>query len=141
MGSYQDIARRLRPLIEKAAESLQDEDALEAVELYPAWSGEGVHYVAGQRVRDEGILYSVLQDHDSQAGWKPADAPSLFARVLIPDPDVIPDWVQPDSTNPYMRGDKVRHNSKVWESLIDNNVWEPGAIGTESLWREVTGNE
>lgn len=28
-------------------------------------------------------------------------------------------------------------NGKTWESLADNNVWEPGVIGTESLWKEV----
>ena len=33
--------------------------------------------------------------------------------------------------------DKVMHNGKKWESLVDNNVWEPGATGTESLWKEV----
>lgn len=65
-----------------------------------------------------------------------ADAVSLWARVLIPDPHDIPEWVQPSSTNPYMKGDKVWHVGKVWESLIDGNVWEPGAVGTESLWGE-----
>jgi hypothetical protein len=32
-----------------------------------------------------------------------------------------------------MKGDKVRHNNKVWISIIDNNVWEPGVYG----WEEV----
>ena len=51
----------------------------------------------------------------------------------------MPEWEQPDSTNPYMKGDKVTHNGKTWVSLIDNNVWEPGATGTAALWQEVTG--
>ena len=85
-------------------------------------------------MRDEGVLYTVLQAHDSQPTWKPADAPSLFAVVLIPDPEVIPEWVQPDSTNPYHKGDKVKHNGKTWESAIDGNVWEPGVYG----WNEIT---
>ena len=134
---YIALARKLRPLIEKAAQSLADADALEAVELYPRWSGEGVEYEAGKRVRHEGTLYTILQNHVSQPQWTPDAAPSLFARVLIPEPDVIPDWTQPDSTNPYKRGDRVRHRGAVWESLIDGNVWEPGAIGTETLWAEV----
>ena len=54
--------------------------------------------------------------------------------MLIPDPEVIPEWVQPDSTNPYMAGDKVMHNGKTWVSDIDGNVWEPGVYG----WSEVT---
>ena len=75
----------------------------------------------------------MLQPHTSQADWLPENTPSLYARVLIPDPTVIPEWEQPDSTNPYMKGDKVTHNGKTWESMIDNNVWEPGIYG----WIEV----
>ena len=37
----------------------------------------------------------------------------------------------------WKKGDKVTHKGKTWESLIDNNVWEPGVVGTESLWKEV----
>lgn len=131
-------ARELRALIEKAVQSLDDKDALECVCLYEKWSGNGVAYAKGQRVQDDGVLYTVLQAHTSQAGWKPTAAPSLFAKVLIPEPSVVPEWEQPGSTNPYMKGDKVKHNGKVWVSLVDNNVWEPGVTGTAALWQEVT---
>ena len=130
-------ARELRKILEKAmtdAQSLTDAEAITATCLHPKWSGDGVQYTAGQRVQDDGILYTVLQDHTSQSDWKPADAPSLFAKVLIPDPTVIPEWEQPDSTNPYAKGDKVAHNGKTWVSDIDGNVWEPGVYG----WTEVT---
>lgn len=129
-----ELAIKLRPLIEKAAESLDDTDALEAVNLYPEWSGDSIPYVLGYRVRFNGLLYKVLQAHTSQPGWTPIAAPSLFAKVLIPDPTVIPEWEQPDSTNPYMKGDKVTYNGQVWESTIDNNVWAPG---TGNLWKLV----
>lgn len=133
MSNYVEMARRLRPMIEKAAQGLDDADALNAVELYPAWHGDGVPYEQGVRLRHDGVLYTVLQAHTSQPQWTPQDAPSLFARVLIPDPEVIPEWVQPDSTNPYMAGDRVTHNGKTWESQVDNNVWEPGVYG----WAEI----
>ena len=129
-----ELAIKLRPLIEKAAESLDDTDALEAVNLYPEWSGDSIPYVLGYRVRFNGLLYKVLQAHTSQPDWTPIAAPSLFAKVLIPDPTVIPEWEQPDSTNPYMKGDKVTYNGQVWESTIDNNVWVPG---TGNLWKLV----
>lgn len=124
-----ELAMKLRPYIEKAALSLNDEDALEAKELYPQWSGDGIEYSPEMRVRYEGILYKVLQTHTSQTAWTPAAAPSLFAKVLIPDPQVIPEWEQPDSTNPYMKGDKVSYNGHTYESAIDNNVWAPGVYG------------
>lgn len=130
--SYIEEAYKLRLLIEKAVQFLNDIDALNAVTLYPQWS-IGVFYDIGARVKYEGILYSVLTAHTSQEDWKPDVSPSLFARVLIPDDTVIPAWEQPDSTNPYMTGDKVTHNDKTWISDVDNNVWEPGVYG----WTEV----
>lgn len=127
-------AYALRKLIEQAAASLSDEDALTGVELFPRWNENGISYAVGDRVLYNGTLFKCLQAHTSQATWTPTDAPSLWTKVLIPDPEVIPEWEQPDSTNPYMKGDKVTHNGKTWQSDIDNNVWEPGVYG----WSEVT---
>ena len=113
-------------------EAVTDEQALAVPALYPAWRS-GVDYAAGIRVLYNGTLYKVLTAHTSQDDWTPDAAPSLFAKVLIPDETVIPEWEQPDSTNPYSAGDKVTHNGKTWVSDIDNNVWEPGVYGWTEL--------
>lgn len=128
-----ELAHKLRPIIEQAAASLDDKTALDAVTLFPAWSGNGVAYAEGMRLRHKGTLYRVLMPHTSQPDWTPDAAPSLFAKVLIPDENVIPAWEQPDSTNTYEKGDKVTHNEKTWVSDVDNNSWEPGVYG----WSEV----
>lgn len=101
-------------------------------EIFEAWS-TGDDYATGDKCRYNDIVYTCLQPHTSQIGWEPNVAVSLWAKVLNPDPSVIPEWEQPSSTNPYMKGDKVSHNGKTWESSIDNNVWEPGVYG----WVEV----
>lgn len=72
--------KRLRQIIEQAAEFLDDKDAMEGVELFPAWDG-AADYEVGQRVRYEGILYRCIQGHTAQPGWKPADAPSLWVQI------------------------------------------------------------
>ena len=120
-------AREIRSAMEAAASNLDDATALTAVEMFPKWLPRG--YSIGERVRHMGILYRCLQSHQANETWNPSDAQSLWARVLIPDPEVIPEWVQPDSTNPYMTGDHVMHNGSEWESLIDYNVFEPGVAG------------
>lgn len=112
--------------------SVDDNTALRMTEFYPEWAS-GVSYTTGYKVQRSGKLWRCLQDHTSQDGWEPENAPSLWAKVLIPDPDAIPEWEQPDSTNPYMQGDKVTHNGKTWVSDVDNNVWEPGVYG----WTEI----
>lgn len=117
-----------------------DEQALEVQALYPNWEDIEVGQIltVGERVNYIDVLYNVIQNHTKQETWNPVDAPSLFAKVLIVDPSVIPEWVQPSSTNGYMTGDKVNHNGTTYISLVDNNVWEPGAVGTETVWKEVT---
>lgn len=115
----------LRATIEGLAETMTDEAALDSVELFPEWSGDSVSYAVGKRLRYMDDLYKVLQAHTSQANWTPAEAPSLFALVLT-SPDGTPqEWVQPDSTNPYMIGDRVIFDGHVYESVIDNNIWSP----------------
>lgn len=124
--------------VQTAITYLTNEQALTVKDLYPSWSGNSVNYAVGDRVLYMDSLYKCLQAHTSQETWTPETVPSLWAKILIPDPEVIPEWEQPDSTNGYSTGDKVKHNGKTWESLVDNNVWEPGVVGTEGQWREAT---
>ena len=121
-----ELAQKLRPYIEKAAISLTDADALEAVELFANWQSN-VQYEKDTRVKYDGILYKCLQTHTSQDAWTPIAAPSLWVKVLIPDENVIPEWEQPESTNAYMVGDKVMFEGHIYESAINNNIWSPSA--------------
>ena len=128
-----ELARKLRPYIEKAAISLSDEDALEAVNLFPSWSS-GKAYTKDERVLYNEILYRCLQAHTSQDAWTPTAAPSLWAKVLIPDENAIPERWQLDRTNDYKIGERVMFEGKVYESTINSNVWAPNVYG----WVEVT---
>ena len=112
--------------------TVDDQTALRMLEYYPA--PEAASYAAGDRIQYNGKLYKCLQAHTAQADWNPVDAPSLWAEVLAgQDGTEIGEWVQPDSTNPYMRGDRVSYNGKIYESEVDNNVWAPGVYG----WVEI----
>lgn len=133
MSKLLEQARKLREAMDKAGAMLTDEQAATVVLLYKPWAAEEAYAVGDRRTMD-GVLYTCLTAHTAQVGWEPAVAHSLWAKVLIPDPDVIPEWEQPDSTNTYAKGAKVTHNGKTWESDVDNNSWEPGVYG----WTEVT---
>ena len=113
-----------------------DAVALELQTFYDEWQ-IGVNYSLGQYVRYNGVLYKVVNAHSSQSDWTPDISPSLFAVVLT-SPDGTPqEWVQPDSTNPYMKGDKVIFEGVVYESLIDNNIWSPAAY--PAGWQIIEG--
>ena len=132
MGKYYDAALVLRGVMDKAGSMLTDEQALEVPGLFPAWNAEAT-YAVGDRVKYNGTLYRCLTAHTAQDAWTPTDAPSLWAKVLTdPSGEILP-WEQPDSTNPYAKGDKVTYNGKTWISSVDNNVWKPGEYG----WDEV----
>lgn len=134
---FEVLLSTIMPDVNEANDAVSEETAARMVAYYPEWE-PGIEYTTGYRVKYDNILYKVLQLHISQADWTPDAAHSLYAKILNPDPSDIPEWEQPTSTNAYMCGDKVKHVGKTWESLIDNNVWEPGAIGTESLWLDLT---
>lgn len=102
-----------------------DEVAVSIKEFYDEWEKD-IEYKLNQYVLYSNVLYKVLSDHTSQPDWKPSDTPSLYAKLLTdPTGEEILDWVRPDSTNAYMKGDKVNYNGKTYKSLIDNNVWSP----------------
>ena len=115
-----------------------DEEAYYVKDLYENWEAipNGTEIAQGTFLNYEDILYKTILTHNKQESWNPKDTPSLYAKVLIPDPEVIPEWEQPSSTNPYMTGDKVKHNGHIWKSLVDNNVWEPSA-GVPTLWEDL----
>ena len=129
-------AYKLRDMMHKAAVSLPDGDALEAVELFPAWAaGEttGINYAVGDRVRYEGKLYKCVQAHTSQIGWEPDKTPALWTEVA--KPGEIPVWRQPTGAqDAYMTGDKVHYpdeDGPVYMSTYDNNTWQPDVYGWE----------
>ena len=95
------------------------------LELAEEWQPDEA-YERYAYVKHNDVLYRVLQSHRSQSDWTPDLAPSLFAPVLTSPTGEPLEWVQPDSTNPYMKGDRVIFQGKIYESTIDNNVWSPG---------------
>ena len=125
-------AEILRAMIVKASVSLDDSDALEAVELFPAWE-VGVAYAADVRVRYGMTLYKCVQAHTSQAEWTPDKTPALWTEVA--EPGTIPVWRQPTGAqDAYRIGDKVHYTDAVgpvYVSVIDYNVYSPETYGWE----------
>lgn len=136
LGIKTEDAAEFRSTVNEIIGTLTDEQALAAPVLFPVWQAE-VEYKTGDRVRYEGKLYKVIQDHNSQIGWEPIVATSLFASLLTDEETgEILEWVQPDSTNAYSIGDKVLFKGATYESLIDNNVWSPEDY--PAGWNEIT---
>ena len=121
-------AKMLRPIIEQAAQGLDDQTALEAKCLHPVWAA-GAAYAVGQKVQHGGTLYKCVQAHTSQADWTPDATPALWVAVSV---DEWPEWVQPTGAHDaYNTGDKVSYNGKHYICTADANVYAPGVYGWE----------
>jgi hypothetical protein len=125
-------ALALRRMIEKAAISLPDEDALEAVELFPEWAAN-TEYERLIRVRYGDKLYRCEQAHTSQVGWTPDLTPALWTEVA--KPGEIPVWRQPTGAqDAYRIGDKVHYpdeDGPVYICTMDYNTYAPDVYGWE----------
>ena len=126
--SLKELALQIRPLIEQAAESLTDNEALRAIHLFQKWQA-GRSYSAGTRVKYNNKLYRCTRAHTSRDAWNPEDNKIMWEEVVHteePEP-TIPEW---DSNHgAYSKNDKVIYEGSTWESTINNNIWTPGIYG------------
>ena len=61
------------------------------------------------------------------SGWK----------EIVAEGDLA-EWVQPTGSHDAYGVDvEVQHVSRHWKSLIGDNIWEPGAVGSEALWEDL----
>lgn len=114
--------------------TLTDEEANEFSLLFEEWSPSGV-YKIGDRIRYNGVLYKCLEDNNATMETPPSIIPSVWTEIFAEAvSEEIPVWEQPKEGNGYADGDRVIHNDIIYISQVDNNIWEPGIAGTESLW-------
>lgn len=135
-----EIMQAVKRMLSTEADELSDEEALEVAAAFKTWESavkEGKEVPVGKRLWYDGKLWKVIIAHIPQANWTPDTAVSLYTEVSIEE---IPAWHQPvGSADAYMMGDKVKHNGIVWESKVDNNVWEPGVVA-DNIWHDTTND-
>lgn len=104
---------------------------LAAVRSYPDW-GTGLNAVAGVTiVFHAGNLYRCAISHTvvDNPDWAPDKTPNLWVKYYEPEAGPQP-WAQPTGAHDaYQAGDQVLFEGKVYESLIDANVWSPAVYG------------
>jgi hypothetical protein len=123
-------AEEAQDKLDEIAQALPDEIAVEHIDLYPVWM-EGMALGIGDRVQHDGGLYRVQQAHTAE---HPPSVNTAALYTRIQSPGDIQAWVTGQS---YAKDAQVTHGGKTWISMVDNNVWEPGAAGVyESIWKE-----
>lgn len=131
MSTLMERAIAYREKNERAAQYIPDEVIHEFADMLPKWDPNGHSYSVNDKFVYNDIVYMVTIAHISQPDWIPTDAHSLYSKVVRPsEPDEVVPWQQ----GTYMKGDKVSNRDHIWESVIDNNVWEPGSPGIDDRY-------
>ena len=121
---YIKHARKLRPLMVKAAQSLDDKDASEAVELYDGMKYDGALINAGTRINWHGTLKQAAVDLWDTETSNPDNAPTLWQDITYKQGiRIIPANIT--ATEKFAKGERGWWHDEVYESLIEANVYTP----------------
>ena len=122
--NYIDRAMKLRQMMVKAAQSLDDKDASEAVELFSGMKYDGSLIKAGTRINWDGILKRAAVDLWDADANSPDNAPTLWEDIAYKQGiRIIPDVVTAGTA--FAKGEQGWRGDTLYESLIDANVWTP----------------
>lgn len=108
-----------QPIIEKALNQLQDEDAYCVSFLYKPLDTYR-EYQNGERFLYNNILYTTIQ---TALGSKIFDENSeeYFVKTECPN-NFVEEW---KIGYEYQKNERVKYGEHIYKSLIDNNSWSP----------------
>lgn len=132
MNNKTQIAEQFRRTMQKFAQTLKNEEALEVATVFPKYEVGKAYKVDemfsyGENAVGDPQLYRVVQAHTSQSDWKPDVTVSLYTQIGL-TAEGYPIWSQPTgSHDAYNKGDIVEFKGTLYESTMDGNVWSPEA--------------
>ena len=117
-------AYALRPIIEQAAQSLDEKTASEGAELFPVLKQDGSLVKAGTRINWNGMLKMAAVDLWDTAENNPVNAPTLWQDIAYKQGiRIIPNTIT--VTEAFSKGEQGWWHDDVYESLIAANVYTP----------------
>lgn len=140
MGKWTDAAMKVRPLYQKGAQHLSDEEALAVKGIYSEWE-TGIEVKYREKRTYKGKLYRCTQTHITQADWTPDVTPNLWTILNENNAGSITDPIPAESGMEYEYG-------LYYLDPIDNNTYlcerdgEPvgGKVTLYSLPHLLVGN-
>ena len=119
-----ELAYKLRPIIEQAMQSVEDDTASTAVALFPTLKQDGALVKAGTRINWNGtIKKSAVDLWDTEAN-NPDNAPALWEGIAYRDGfRVIPQAIT--VTTVFSEGEYGWWGDTLYRSTINANVYTP----------------
>lgn len=117
-------ALKIRSLAMNSAVEMTDANASTIPEMFPRLKQDGELISAGTRINWNGQLKKATADLWDTAENNPDNAPTLWEDInYIKGYRVIPETIT--TTTMFAKGELGWWKDAVWESLQDNNVWNP----------------
>lgn len=131
----QEKARHLRPIIEKAAASLDDKDASLSAELYPHLKYDGSLVEPYTRINWKGeVLKAAAALWDTEQN-DPDHAPNLWQRLDYREGiRIIPEVIY--LAQAFSKDELGWWGDVIYKSLVDTNVYTPEQYPAN--WEEQT---
>ena len=117
-------AMKIRSLAMDSAVEMDDVSASSLPEMFPKLKQDGSLVKAGTRINWNGQLKKAAADLWDTAENNPDNAPALWEDInYVNGIRVIPEVIT--VTTAFSKGENGWWKDAVWESLQDNNVWNP----------------
>lgn len=117
-------ARKLRPIMEQAVNSLDDKTASEAVDLFGTMQYNGKLIRGGTRINWHGKLKRSAVDVWDTEENNPDNAPNLWEDIGYKDGfRIIPEVIT--ATLAFSKGEIGWWKDKLYCSKVDGNVYNP----------------
>ena len=131
-----ELAHKLRPLIEYAAQGLADKEASGGVELFPRLKQDGTLVKAGTRINWNGTLKRASVDLWDIETNNPDNAPTLWHDIQYrAGYRVAPKEFTAENAATY--GERMWFGDELYESLMYGNVHTPEQA--PEVWKFVGG--
>ena len=119
-------ARKLRPVIEQAAQSLDDAAASTAPAIFPALKRDGKLILTGTRINWHGVIKRAAADLWDTAENTPDNAPTLWEDIAYREGyRIIPATITAGTA--FAKDECGWWGDTLYKSLIDANVYTPDA--------------
>lgn len=120
-------ARKLRPIIEQAAESLDDKSASESVALFSHLKEDGSLIKAGKRINWRGVLKQAAVDLWDTETNSPDAAPALWSDIAYREGiRVIPNPIT--ATTAFALNELGWQEGHIYRSGMEGNTHQPGDL-------------
>lgn len=129
-----EYARKLRPIVETAAVSLDDKTASEGVMLFPRLKQDNSLIAAGTRINWNGTVKRAAVDLWDTAENAPDNAPALWEDLAYREGiRIIPKAITVGTA--FAKDELGWWGDVLYRSLLDANVWTPAehSAGWEAM--------